>query len=130
MFRINEDKSIYVTRGDYVSFSVTATDAGGAEHTFSVGDVLRFKVFEEKACEEAVLVKDFPVTEAGTSVNVFLSGGETKLGEYISKPKNYWYEVELNPDGNTQTIIGYDEDGAKIFRLFPEGGDGVEGALE
>lgn len=36
---------------------------------------------------------------------------------------DYWYEVELNPETEAQTIIGYDEDGPKIFRLYPEGDD-------
>jgi hypothetical protein len=36
---------------------------------------------------------------------------------------DYWYEVELNPDEDCQTIVGYDEDGAKVLRLFPEGAD-------
>jgi hypothetical protein len=31
--------------------------------------------------------------------------------------------VEVNPEIQPTTIIGYDEDGAKIFKLFPEGGD-------
>lgn len=42
----------------------------------------------------------------------------------VNKPTDFWYEVELNPDTAPQTIIGYDkETGAKIFRLYPEGGD-------
>lgn len=50
-------------------------------------------------------------------------GDETKIGEYISKPKEYWYEIELNPETYPQTIIGYDEDGPKVLILYPEGGD-------
>jgi hypothetical protein len=46
-----------------------------------------------------------------------------KIGDVISKHKDYWYEVVLNDDTLPQTIIGYDEDGAKLFRLFPEGDD-------
>jgi hypothetical protein len=69
------------------------------------------------------LQKDFPVVEATENVDIFLSKEDTKFGEVISKPKDYWYEVELNPEDNPQTIIGYDEDGAKIFKLFPEGDD-------
>ena len=56
-------------------------------------------------------------------VEIYLTEEDTKIGEVISKPKDYWYEVELNPDEEPQTIIGYDEDGAKIFKLFPEGDD-------
>ena len=56
-------------------------------------------------------------------VEIFLHGAETKFGEVINKPVDYWYEVELNPETKPQTIIGYDEDGAKVFKLFPEGRD-------
>lgn len=122
MFLINEDMSIYVTRGDAVFFTVTAEE-NGENHVFQVGDVLRIKVFEKKGCENVVLQKDFPITEDTETVNVILTGQDTKIGDVISKPKDYWYEVELNPFTDPQTIIGYDDDGAKIFKLFPEGRD-------
>ena len=47
------------------------------------------------------------------------------IGEVINKPTNYWYEIELNPNTQPQTIIGYDEDGEKLFVLYPEGSDTV-----
>jgi hypothetical protein len=50
-----------------------------------------------------------------------LSKEDTKIGKKVNKPVDYWYEVELNPDTYPQTIVGYDEDGAKIFKLYPEG---------
>lgn len=43
MFVVNEDKSIYVTRGDAVSFTVTA-EQDGEPYFFQAGDVVRFKV--------------------------------------------------------------------------------------
>lgn len=122
MFVINEDNSIYVTRGDVVFFSVTAEE-DGKNHKFSPGDVVRIKVYGKKDAENVVLQKDFAVTEYTEEVAVYLSEEDTKFGEVISKPTDYWYEVELNPGDNPQTIIGYDEDGAKIFKLFPEGDD-------
>lgn len=122
MFTINEDNSIYATRGDIVFFSVTAED-DGVVYKFQPGDVLRIKVYGKKDAENVVLQKYFPVTEETEKVDIFLSEEDTKIGEVVSKPTDYWYEVELNPDSNPQTIIGYDEDGAKVFKLFPEGAD-------
>ena len=122
MFRVNEDLSIYVTRGDAGGFYVEAT-INGATYTFRSGDVVRLKVFGKKDCETVVLQKDVTVEEDATRVEVWLTGEETKIGEVISKPIDYWYEVELNPDTRPQTIIGYDDDGAKVFRMFPEGRD-------
>lgn len=122
MFVVNEDNSIYITRGDVAFMSVVAEE-NGAAYKFQPGDVIRIKVFEKKGCSCVVLQRDFPVQEETESVDIFLTEQDTKIGEVINKPKDYWYEVELNPDVNVQTIIGYDEDGAKLFRLFPEGKD-------
>lgn len=122
MFVINEDMSIYCTRGDTALFSVGA-NVGGTAYTFKVGDVVRFKVLEKKNCEEVVINKEVTVTEASALVEITLSGDDTTIGEVISKPTDYWYEVELNPETYPQTIIGYDENGAKVFKLFPEGGE-------
>lgn len=122
MYSVNEDNSIYVTRGDIVFIKVSADDKG-TPHTFQVGDVLRIKVYGKKNCTDVVLQKDFPVTSVTQEVEMILEEEDTKIGEVINKPKDYWYEIELNPYNDPQTIIGYDEDGAKVFRLFPEGAD-------
>ena len=122
MFKINEDKSIYLTRGDHVSFTLTANDNGEA-HTFRQGDLVRFKVFEKKACDSVMMQKDFRVEADTQEVDIVLTEYDTKIGGEISKPTDYWYEVEVNPEIQPNTIIGYDEDGAKVFRLYPEGGD-------
>ena len=122
MFSVNEDLSIYATRGDIVFFSVGAEE-NGEDYKFKAGDVLRIKVFGKKDAESVVLQKDFPVEGETESVAIFLSEEDTKIGEVISKPTDYWYEIELNPFTNPQTIVGYDEDGAKVFKLFPEGAD-------
>lgn len=122
MFVVNEDNSIYATRGDIVFFSVTAEDKGKA-YKFQAGDLIRMKVFGKKAADNVVLQKDFEVPEETEAVEVFLTSEDTKIGQTISKPVDYWYEVELDPLGNPQTIIGYDEDGPKVFKLFPEGAD-------
>lgn len=120
MFKINDDMSIYATRGDIVFFNLAADDADSS-YEFQPGDVVRFRVYGKKDAESVLLQKDFPVFEATYTLPIFLGEEDTKLGDVISKPTDYWYEVELNPDTYPQTIIGYDEDGAKIFRLFPEG---------
>lgn len=123
MFVLNEDNSIYATRGDIVFFAVSAKDDKTEKpYHFQPGDVVRIKVYGKKDAESVYLQKDFPVTEITEKVEIFLSEEDTKIGEVISKPKDYWYEIELNP-GTSQTIIGYDEDGAKVFKLFPEGAD-------
>lgn len=122
MFLINEDKSIYVTRGDAVFFTVSAEE-NGSNFVFQIGDVVRIKVTDKKDCYNVVMQKDFVVQEATENVDIILTSNDTRIGEVISRPVDYWYEVELNPFSNPQTILGYDDDGAKIFKLFPEGKD-------
>ena len=129
MYTINEDLSIYATRGDIVAFAVTADDKG-TNHKFQPGDVVRIKIYGKKNAENVVLQKDFPVFEETEQVDIYLSEHDTKFGEVISKPTDYWYEVELNPFTDPQTIIGYDEDGAKVFKLFPEGNDIPEAPVD
>lgn len=129
MFFINDDNSIYATRGDVVFFKVTAED-DGEKYTFHTGDIVRIKVYGKKDAESVVLQKDFPVIEDTEEVEVLLNSEDTMIGDVISKPTDYWYEVELNPGDYAQTIIGYDEDGAKVFKLFPEGDDFEETEVE
>ena len=124
MFVINEeDNSIYITRGDVAFFSVSSETDDGEAFKFHSGDVIRFKVFEKKNCENVVLQKDFGIEEETEEALIYLEEKDTKIGGVISKPVDYWYEVELNPYTDPQTIVGYDEDGAKIFRLYPEGNE-------
>ncbi len=104
-------------------FSVTAED-DGVPYLFKQGDLLRIKIFERKGCDRVVLQRDFPVLEDAEQMEVFLSEEDTKIGESINKPKDYWYEIELNPLSKPQTIVGYSEDGPAVFRLLPEGGEG------
>ena len=121
MFVIDSDMTIHITRGDVAIISVTA-NIGETSYEFKQGDVVRFKVFVKKDCEEVVLKKDVEVTVTDTKVKIPLESKDTTIGEVISKPTDYWYEVELNPETNPQTIVGYDDDGAKVFKLYPEGG--------
>jgi hypothetical protein len=121
MFVIDNDLTIHITRGDTALIAVTAT-IGGTYFEFKPDDVVRLKVFAKKDCDDVVLKKDTVVTAATEAVEITLTGEDTKIGEIINKPVDYWYEVELNPETNPQTIVGYDENGAKVFKLYPEGG--------
>ena len=122
MFFISEDLTINITRGDAAVISVSAK-FGGSDHEFRKRDVIRFKVFGKKDCANVVLQKDVAVDEPTYAVDIELTKEDTKIGSVINKPTDYWYEVELNPDTKPQTIVGYDEEsGAKVFKLYPEGG--------
>ena len=94
-------------------------------YVFKVGDVIRFKVFEKKNVRNVCLQKDFTVTNEAESVDIDITSEETKIGDFIDKTVEYWYEIELNPDTlYADTIVGYERElGPAIFWLSPEGGD-------
>lgn len=123
-----EDNTIYATRGDAVTFPVEKK-VGDAKYQFQPGETVRIKICAKKDCTKVVLMKDFEVAEESTSVNIFLDRFEMKFGEIISKPVDYWYEVELNPDTTPDTFIGYNADGPALFKLFPEAKDVTEGEI-
>lgn len=125
MFVVNSDGTIYLTRGDIAALEIGARKSDTENYMFQVGDEVRFKVFEKNKCDDVVICKTITIEEETELVVINLTQSDTKIGELIHKPKDYWYEVELNPDTSPQTIVGYDMDGPKILRLFPEGGEPV-----
>jgi hypothetical protein len=122
MFAMDSDLTIHITRGDIGVINVSAS-SNDSSHIFKPNDIVRLKIFQKKNCNAVVLTKDVTVYREASSVDINLFSDDTKIGEIINKPVDYWYEIELNPETYPQTIIGYDQKGPKIFRLYPEGGD-------
>lgn len=122
MFRI-DNTDIHMTRGDTGVISLFAEDVEGHDYLFSENDVIVLRVFEKKNHANVVIEKKVTVEKPTTYVDILLTSEDTKIGDLIDKPTVYWYEIELNPETSPITIIGYDEDGAKEFTLYPEGGD-------
>ena len=121
MLLVNADYSISATRGDSGYISIGAKDEDGNAYIFEAGDVVRFSVCTKKNCDNVVLQKDTVVIAPTTAVQLFLTSSDTKIGKTISKPVDYWYEVELNPDTEAaQAILRYDVGGARVFTLYPE----------
>ncbi len=114
------DKEIHINRGDrlLIDFSI---ENGENKYIFKDGDKIKFSIYEKKEMDKPpVLQKEFTPAVGSTSVDIDIPGSEMKIGELTNKPIEYWYEIELNDD---ETIIGYDEDGAKRLILYPEGAD-------
>lgn len=110
--RINENKSIEINRGD--AGTIRLTNKTG---NFEINDKLKFSVVEKKNYKNVVLQKEYTVQEQGETFDIALTSEDTKIGDIISKPTIYWYEIEYNGE---QTLIGYDDNGAKEFILYPE----------
>lgn len=122
MLKIEND-TIHITRGDVALFGITIEQDDNTEYEFKKDDVVRMKVFKSKDCNCIEIQKDVKIETPTTEAQISLTSDETKIGGIINKPVKYWYEVELNPETNAQTIIGYDESGAKEFILYPEAKD-------
>ena len=121
MFKIDTNKNIYLTRGDIATLNVSAKSSDNSDYTFKKGDIVRLNVFEKNNSHEVVIKKDIIIEADAIIVNIPLVSEDTRFGELISKPVDYWYEVIINPDTAPQTIVGY-LDNPTIFRLLPEGG--------
>lgn len=119
-------KNIEITRGNYMPLTLSPEiEDEGNDFTFKTGDVVLIKIFEKKNVQNVLLEKRFEVQEESAEFTIEVTAEEMKIGELINKPKDYWYEIELNPDSDkTVTLVGYDkEDGPAILTLYPEGGN-------
>ena len=123
MFKI-KNNTIYCTRGDKgnVPITIPLDEENTKFYKFQVGDKVRIGVYEEDNLEGcALILKEVEVTKISEIVSIPLTSDETRIGDIINEPVDYWFEIIFNDD---TTILGYDEEtGAKIFRLLPEGSD-------
>ena len=111
--------TIKINRGDILNLTLTIKQDDNTNYTFKNGDIVIFSVYEKnKMSDKPALLKEINVQEQSESLNISLTSEETKIGNLINKPVEYWYEIELN---NQYTVIGYDDNGPKIFMLYPEG---------
>lgn len=113
-----EDKTIRLSRGDAATIKLTIplSKAEIENYKFKIGDKIRFRVFEKKDYNNVVLDKKIIVDEESTEIDICISEEDSTIGETINKPQTYWYEISLN---ESQTIVGYDEDGPAEFILYP-----------
>lgn len=111
--------TIKLNRGDILDLTLTLKLSDNTTYTFKSGDYIKFSVYEKKKMSDnALFMKKIYATAGQTSIELSLTNEETKIGELINKPTEYWYEFELNDE---YTVIGYDENGPKILLLYPEG---------
>lgn len=111
--------TIEVNRGDELNLNLSLKLDSGEDYTFEEGDKIVFSLYEKgKMSDNAILIKEVDATPDTTNLEISLTSNETKIGEMINKPVEYWYEIELN---DRYTVIGYDDKGAKRFILYPEG---------
>ena len=117
MFKIDSDKTIHLTRGDEANIKFSIED-----YQFQTGDKIVFSITEKREPANVKLQKEILVNEFSDYIIITLTKDETKIDNLESKVKTYWYEISLN---DKKTVIGYDEDGPKLFLLYPESGEKI-----
>jgi hypothetical protein len=65
-----------------------------------------------------IVTKVVQVSAAADTITFDLLGADTKLGSPTNERETYWYEITLNGD---QTPFCYDENGPKLFYIYPGG---------
>lgn len=116
----NDTKTISINRGDDKVGFIFSIPTNSGKYIFQAGDEIKFSVYNAKELEKNALIYKLIVVESETdSVDISFTKEETSIGEILNKPVTCWYEIQLNDN----TIIGYDEEGAKKFIVYPEGSD-------
>lgn len=120
MFKIDKDgTTLLVTRGDKGSIKVKKKISDGVYEPFYKDDVVSFSLKNNFGASEPVLRKKVTVQEQTDTVTFEFSKDDTTIGDLISSPVRYQYDIAVNDD---LTILGYDDQtGPKYFKLFPEG---------
>lgn len=112
MFRVR-NKNIYLNRGDAITLQLVNN-----EGKFEAGDKIKFYVCANGDYTKVLFEKEFTVEETSNFAEIKLTSVETRIGDAFKDGSiTYWYEIELNGD---TTLIGYDDEGAKKFVLYPE----------
>ena len=114
MFKII-NKTFHVSRGDSGTVNLRLKNT-----TFRPEDDVVFKIYEVQGLDSAPIIEvHASVEEESDTINIELNGEEhTNFGDLGNEIVDYWYEIAVNED---RTIIGFDESGAKIFKLYPTG---------
>lgn len=113
MLKIETDGTVSLNRGDKGTITVTANDG---EYEFQPEDVITLRIFEKKGYnKEPLLEKSIEVSKIADEVDIILTEDDTLFCQETNKGITYWYSISLNED----VIIGYDEDGAKQFIIYP-----------
>lgn len=121
MFKLDKDDktTFLITRGDKGSFSVKKRISDNVYEPFYKGDVVTFSVKSNFASSDVLLRKKVIVPENTDMVTFNLTKEDTSIGDLISDPITYQYDIAINDD---ITILGYDDKtGPKSLILYPEG---------
>ena len=89
-------------------------------YEFEENDKISIIVYNKKGYgENPLMTKETVVAKSSNSVDIVLTEEDTTFGEVANKAIVYWYDITLN---DNQTIVCFDENGAKEFIQYPAKG--------
>lgn len=119
MIKIDEkdNNHLYITRGDTLVFDLQICDYNNEIYTFNENDVVTFAIYKNLK-QPAFVLQDFYAESGEDTIRIEIDSEDMKIGDLISSPKTYYYELTLN---GVSTIQGYAPGKRSILTLLPEG---------
>ena len=113
-----EDYLLDINRGNRLVFDYEISNGDDTNYIFKDDDIVTFSIYEAFGLEkEPVLSKSFKPTSGSDTIKIDIPKDEMKFSEMTNTYVDYWYEITLNEE----TTLGFDDLGAKIIRIYPEG---------
>ena len=116
---IFKNNTFHVTRGDSGSITIAYKDGSNLPHS-----TLTFGVYRKNELDSDPVIwveEDLPGDTNSITLDIYAN--PDKIENPDGDKEEYWYELKL---GLLNTVLGYDETGAKLFYLYPSGKAGVE----
>ena len=84
---------------------------------FKKDDKFTFSIVKKGNYSDVVFQKTFIVDEDCEIFYLTFTNEEMRFSDIISVKTTFWYEIDMNDD---TTVIGHEENGDKLFILYPE----------
>ena len=117
MITIDNNKNIGITRGDNASFNLKVKQADNTYYQFKTSDRVYFTVKKNYADSTPIIRKTITFSEETDTCTISLVASDTNFGSLIGGERKYVYDISIN---EIETVVGYDQDGAKYFIIYPE----------
>lgn len=116
-----DSKNRILYDNDYKKSSVALDTLIAMYYQFTIGDIIKLNIYKKNGyTEEPLKTIIIKITEDSYYVDISLSESDTTFGEISNKAVVYWYDITLN---DNQTVVCFNEDGAKEFIQYPAKGD-------
>lgn len=111
------DYHLKINRGNTLRFDYSIL-GGDTPYIFEEDDVIVFSIYEAFGLEnEPKLFMEFKPEPDTSEITIVIPKDKMKFAPMSSMEQDYWYEITLNEE----TVLGFDDDGAKIITIYPEG---------